>query len=297
VKIFISWSGHTSHKVATTLREWLKSVVQSVVPYVSSEDIDKGARWTTDIAKELEESHYGIICITRENLHAPWINFEAGALSKSIDKANVTPFLFNLPRSEVEGPLLQFQSTVFEQEDIYKLVVSINAKVAEPARLKDEQLKKIFDVWYPQLEKELRAIGHLPAEGHEHPDEKDRTTKMIEELLEMGRQQQRLLNTPEVLLPAGYLEFVLERIQPSWSHDPLKLESLHRHIIELEKPLAQAMAQYPELTILAEGLSQLHHAVHDIDRTVHRRRRFRSRPAPVREPEIRRIREAEHKLP
>ena len=100
VKIFLSWSGQRSHKAACVLREWLPSVIQSVAPYVSSEDIDKGARWSTDIAKELEAAHYGIICITKENVATPWINFEAGALSKSLDKSNVTPFLLDKDRQE-----------------------------------------------------------------------------------------------------------------------------------------------------------------------------------------------------
>jgi hypothetical protein len=129
MKVFLSWSGDLSHKVALTLRDWLPSVIQSIEPYVSSEDIDKGARWSTDIASELADSSYGILCVTKENLHAPWLTFEAGALSKTMDKSYVSPFLFGIKRAEINGPILQFQSTVFEKEDLksfcYRLIKQI----------------------------------------------------------------------------------------------------------------------------------------------------------------------------
>lgn len=99
LKVFISWSGEESHKVALVLREWLPSVIQSITPYVSSEDIDKGTRWASDIAGELDESSFGILCVTKDNLNAPWLNFEAGALGKSVDKSRVCPFLFRIKRS------------------------------------------------------------------------------------------------------------------------------------------------------------------------------------------------------
>src|SRR5579863_2718491 len=113
MKVFLSWSGELSHKIAIEMRDWLPFVIQSVEPYVSSEDIDKGTRWSIDIAKELENSSFGILCVTPQNLDAPWLNFEAGALSKAFNTASVSPFLFGLKPSDLKkSPLLQFQSTL-----------------------------------------------------------------------------------------------------------------------------------------------------------------------------------------
>lgn len=134
MKVFLSWSGPRSHKVAIIFREWLPSVIQEIVPYVSSEDIDKGARWSTDIANELSDSTFGILCVTRENINEPWLTFEAGALSKSMENAYVSPFLFDIKQSEIDGPILQFQSTTFEKDDLKKLVTTLN-KACDQDRL------------------------------------------------------------------------------------------------------------------------------------------------------------------
>lgn len=200
MKVFISWSGELSHKVAVCLRDWLPNVIQSVSPYVSSEDIDKGTRWSLDIAGELSTSFYGILCVTDDNVSAPWLNFEAGALSKSIETANVSPFLFNIKRSDVNGPILQFQSTIFEKEDFRKLTHGI--KIADPdCKIDDQRFNSIFDVWWPRLEEELRSLASH-SKGDADTKKKSRTPhdEILEQILELTRQNTRTLSQQEKLL-------------------------------------------------------------------------------------------------
>nr|MDJ0646028.1 TIR domain-containing protein [Flavobacteriaceae bacterium] len=212
MKVFLSWSGQTSHKVATILRDWIPSVIQSVVPYVSSEDIDKGTRWSTDIAKELEDSAFGILCVTKDNLTAPWLTFEAGALSKKLEKSYVSPFLFDIKRAEIDGPILQFQSTIYEKEDIKKLLKTINKACGED-KLTDERFEKAFEVWYPNLEKELKDLKKSAKSEEPKGEEKTESFNqhILEEILELSRINQKILRDPETLLPPKYVEYVLER--------------------------------------------------------------------------------------
>ncbi len=201
MKVFISWSGETSLKVALIFREWLPSVIQSIEPYVSSEDIDKGARWSTDIAKELEDSNFGILCVTKENFEAPWLSFEAGALSKTMEKSFVTPFLFDIKRSEVKGPILQFQSTIFEKDDIKKMVMTLN-KACGDAGIPESRLDKCFDVWYTHLESSLNELkkANGEAKAPQKREEKPQSEPILEEILELTRDNQRLLRSPDTKL-------------------------------------------------------------------------------------------------
>lgn len=215
MKVFLSWSGNTSHKVAIILRDWFPSVIQSIEPYVSSEDIDKGARWSTDIATELENSSFGILCVTKENINAPWLNFEAGALSKTIDKSFVCPFLFDIKRSEVNGPVLQFQSTIFAKEDIKKLLHTMNKACGEGC-LEEVRLDKTFDVWYPTLEEELdkalQAVIIEPSKQEEEIEvEESIASEILEEILDISRNNQKLLRKPDQNI-VEYLEKINQQI-------------------------------------------------------------------------------------
>lgn len=216
MKIFLSWSGHKSHEVAMALKDWLPSVIQSIEPYVSSEDIDKGARWSTDIAKELANSSFGILCVTKDNIEAPWLLFEAGSLANKVDKGLVCPFLFDLKMAEIkEGPLLQFQTTVFEKDDVRKLLLSINKACGE-AGLKEDLLEKSFEIWWPELEKILNRINEQSSDNDSSDGDSDNKSplehgcnSMLEEILELSRINQKLLRSPEILFPEGYLKSIL----------------------------------------------------------------------------------------
>jgi hypothetical protein len=186
MKVFLSWSGDVSKRVAAALRDWLPNVIQAVEPWMSSEDIDKGARWSSEIAKELDNCAAGIICVAPGNHDAPWLNFEAGALSKAFGKDKVCPYLFRVKPSDLTGPLVQFQISEANQEDTHRLLISLN-KTIEPKPLPETKLGQTFEKWWPELEGQLAAIGQsAPKKGLRRSAE-----DMLEEILSIVRDQRR----------------------------------------------------------------------------------------------------------
>jgi len=183
-KVFISWGGNLSKKLAGVLRNWLPAALQYVKPYFSPEDIEKGAKWNSEITEELKTSNIGIICLTRDNIEKPWILFEAGALSKSIDKTKVCTLLFNLEAAEVKGPLTSFQATKFSQEDFKRLVITINNSAGED-KLETSVLNSVFNKWWPDLEEQINII--LKSHGQEAKKELRSEREILEEILDLTR--------------------------------------------------------------------------------------------------------------
>ncbi len=46
--------------------------------------------WSAEIVQELNEAHFGIICVTPGNRRREWLDFEAGAISKSVGEIRST---------------------------------------------------------------------------------------------------------------------------------------------------------------------------------------------------------------
>lgn len=186
MKVFISWSGELSRELAEALRDWLPAVLQSVKPFFTPNDIEKGARWSKDISQELQASSFGIFCLTKENLTKPWIMFEAGALSKQIDSSRVCPVLFGVDSTDLEGPLVQFQASPFNENEIRKLMKTLNSGLAEH-KLDDAVLTSVFEMWWPKLNEKITKILERYA-GKASPTSSTRTDReLLEEVLQLAR--------------------------------------------------------------------------------------------------------------
>jgi hypothetical protein len=156
VKLFIAWSGAASQQLASFMHEWLKSIVQAIDPFMSSKDIRQGQRWASEIGGKLAEVDFALLCLTPTNLENRWIHFEAGAVSKNIEKARVSALLFDVTTPQIEFPLQQFQHTALTREGLWKLVQDINKLCPTP--LQDPVLKRAFDRAFPEVETELASI-------------------------------------------------------------------------------------------------------------------------------------------
>ncbi|WP_285245838.1 toll/interleukin-1 receptor domain-containing protein [Pseudarthrobacter sp. fls2-241-R2A-127] len=200
MQVFISWSGQQSQHVAAALRSWLPKVLDNrIKPFVSSKDIDKGDRGLNKIAEELEGSSYGIVVVTRANQDSPWINFEAGALGKSVSDSRVAPLLVGLSDTDVKGPLKQFQnSAASDKSAVFSLVRSLNKALPDP--LGDGTLEVLFSAHWAEMEEAIRTA---PTDGELPPKQPRKEADLLDEVLTTVRSLQRDMARIQNILKAS----------------------------------------------------------------------------------------------
>ena len=201
---------------------------------MASEDIYAGNRWNQEIATELEQSKFGIICLTPENMNTPWILFGAGALAKTINETLVCPYLINLKSSEINGPLTQFQAVEDTKEGTLNLMTSINHALNENV-LDDQQLQDTFDRWWPDLEE---ILNNLPeSEINLVPERNEK--EILERVRSLGRwhenkifcslEPEKSKNIKEWwmdsnIIPADYFQKYFQKLQEKLKEDIKKSE-------------------------------------------------------------------------
>jgi hypothetical protein len=127
MKVFLSWSGERSRRVAEALRDWLPDIIQSIKPWMSATDIEAGSRWSRELWDQLAETQVGILCLTTSNQQSPWMLFEAGALAKSLANTFVCPYLIGMDQNDIKpGPLVQFQTKRADENGTWELLKTLN---------------------------------------------------------------------------------------------------------------------------------------------------------------------------
>ena len=184
MRVFISWSGEVSRQVGNVFNDYLPCVLNSCQPFYSPE-MNKGTIWFGRIVDELDQSAVGIVCLTRENLHNPWILFESGALAKRYGKEKACIFLFDLEPSDIPPPLSLLNATKNTKEDILRLIKTINS--FSPQKLQDDILTRSFEAHWPQMANKFKEIKKSSAKQDDRPIRTDR--EVLDEILSLMRSQ------------------------------------------------------------------------------------------------------------
>lgn len=178
MKLFICWSGARSRAFAEILKTWLPKALGNTMEPKVSMDISKGAVWFEELSGLLAGARAGVICVTPEALHSPWIHYEAGVLTKALgdtrkklaqgEKTHHTrlfTFLHGVEVSELQGPLAAFQSTSAKHpEDTQRLLQAIVELMPENTRGKARQWEQRFEGLWSDLQEELGNIPPAPLE-------------------------------------------------------------------------------------------------------------------------------------
>lgn len=232
--VFISWSGSPSKEIAECLARNLPFIVPEIRCFQSSGGIDKGARWSSEIAVELEGSDLGLICLTEQNAIAPWVLFEAGALSKSVANSKVVPLLFGIgPSNLAGGPLSQFQAAVFGRAEFKSVCDTLLEDADDEAK---EKSKAYFDKFWPDIEAEISsALEETIPRKRKRPDPQARA---IDEILGVQKFIASKLSRPGELVPYGVLVRAMIEAISTGEESEGKGAALIDHIDSLEEMLS-----------------------------------------------------------
>lgn len=216
VKVFISWSGPRSRSVAQALRSWLPVLFDRVAPWASDTDISAGQRGLAQIEAELARTSFGIVVVTPENQHAPWLNFEAGALSKTViddPEQRVVPVLVGLSSpTDLTGPLAQFQAKLANESGMRDVVLSL----ASIAGVAESTAKERFNNFWPRLKSDIdSAHDEEPNTGEAVPATRAETDILDEILMHVrsfrsGYASQGLVPTTTESMHNEFHRFVTE---------------------------------------------------------------------------------------
>lgn len=206
MKVFISWSGERSHRIALLMREWIQVVIQAADAWISGEDVTPGALWLSQF-DNISGSTNSIVCLTNENKESPVLLYETGVATAMLGTLSSYLLLIDLKPIDVKGPLAQLNHVEPTKEGMLRLLSNINNNTAEYSKLKEDILNKTFEVFWPNFELSFNSIL-AETEIHSAPKVVRNDSDILSEILELSRRLDKRVGALEAKSSSDLEEIV-----------------------------------------------------------------------------------------
>lgn len=169
MKVFVSWSQPTSHKIAESIKEELSYIFNGKVEFwYSEEDIGGGGIAFSTIISALQESDMIIVCLDSSNYNKPWIYFESGfVFGKEYPADEGKPVIFPIVFDDLKfdtfksTPFTNIQLRKFSKKCLKEVLKRIDeihkAKYGDPV-FNPEAFQRFLDVSWSNLSKRVNNI-------------------------------------------------------------------------------------------------------------------------------------------
>ena len=128
MQVFLSWSGDRSRQISLRLYDILPALLR-VKPWHSERDLGDDDNWRGRLEQALDDSQFGIFCLTRENQKKLWPGYEFGALRSK----RLCALLFDIDPKELEGgPFARLDLIPCNEEGLLRLARALNECSKEP---------------------------------------------------------------------------------------------------------------------------------------------------------------------
>jgi hypothetical protein len=195
--------------------------------------------------------------------------------TKALDSTRVIPFLFRVPSPELSEPLRQFQYVTYEKEDVRKMIGTVN-KMCEHS-LEDSGLSETFDMWWPRLQSALDPIPDVAVQKQLNSTTTEDNTlqPILEELLDLARDQQRRLSSGRIMAPED-LEMIIRHMDRS-AINPRLMRDIAHEVTSMRRMLMDMKGLgLPDqiLDAFREKISHVESAIERLERPATRARRM-----------------------
>lgn len=191
--VFISWHESKSLAYAEKLKDLIKNCIQSTTVFCSSDDIHNGDNWPQVLFEELSSAKYGIVCLTKDNIKEPWINFEAGAIANKLGN-KMTCLLIDLKTSDLFPPLSLYQATKLEKKSIQNMLLSINETL--PNKVETSRILDSFNMFYSVFEENIQKLNFPTSLSSEN------SVKNLKQILDICQENNLFLRKMDSIMPS-----------------------------------------------------------------------------------------------